>query len=246
MFAVLRLSAAVVLLLLLLVAAPIRAQESEITMVVTNTERHGARLRAAPSFAAAVVRVIPEGTSVQVHGNAIEADSNSWRKVRDSEGNTGYVVADFLVPRSDLYTSATSASAPQPEMQQTGTPLIPQGCYDAQLRFPRADEPRRAVTFAIQDMGGNPYVKNPFMERMLNESPRIVGGWVATSLIRNRVGLPAGTLADWIQEGYSLSFGLRPLEWSAMTSWSADTCEGAFVQHPSNYSLMQLVRTLVR
>jgi hypothetical protein len=94
-------------------------------------------------------------------------------------------------------------------------------------------------------LGYNPFRTNPFMAQMLNSSPKIVAGWVATSLLRASQGELAPTLAEWIREGNVLRFYLTTEQWNLMQSWPADTCEGAFVQNPANADIMRLVGSLV-
>jgi hypothetical protein len=121
--------------------------------------------------------------------------------------------------------------------------VVPIQCYDSGLRFPGATNPRSAVTQAMRQTGRNPHIRNPFIQMLLDNSPQIVAGWVATSLILEWSGYPPITLADWINMGQSLGFHLSAAEWSAMLAWPTTTCEGAFVQHPANLDIMRLVDT---
>jgi hypothetical protein len=127
-------------------------------------------------------------------------------------------------------------------------PYIPQGpvrCYDGDVRFPNARNPRMAVQHAILDAGGNPFTSSPFMRTYLDSSPKIVAGWIAVSLFREQQGYRPPTLAEWIKEGNTLNLSLSYADWETMISWPPDSCEGAFVQNPANADLMWLVSTLV-
>jgi hypothetical protein len=150
----------------------------------------------------------------------------------------GLRVLAFIVVSTVLLT-------PIPIAAQVDLPQGPVECYDAAVRFPGARTPREALYNALLELGYNPFKTNPFIPTRLNNSPKIVAGWVATSLLRARQGEPAPTLAQWIQEGNYLSFYLTPDDWREMQSWEPDTCDGAFVHNPANADVMRLVGSLV-
>lgn len=49
--------------------------------------------RGSPTFDGQVIRALPKGTALIVVGDAVETDTEIWIKVRDENGETGYVVA---------------------------------------------------------------------------------------------------------------------------------------------------------
>jgi SH3-like domain-containing protein len=65
---------------------------------IVNTEGQGANMRRAPSVSAQRVRLIVEGTVVELIGGEQQGDGYTWRNVRDVDGSAGYVIADYLQP----------------------------------------------------------------------------------------------------------------------------------------------------
>lgn len=65
---------------------------------IVETEGQGANMRRAPSVSAQRVKVIPEGTVVELVGGEQRGDGYTWRNVRDADGSAGYVIADYLDP----------------------------------------------------------------------------------------------------------------------------------------------------
>ena len=65
---------------------------------IVNTEGQGANVRRAPSVSAQRVKVIAEGTIVELLGAEQRGDGYSWRDVRDADGATGYVIVEYLQP----------------------------------------------------------------------------------------------------------------------------------------------------
>ena len=45
---------------------------------------------------AAQIKVVPEGAVLQASGEPVQAEGRTWRKVRDAEGASGWVAAEFL------------------------------------------------------------------------------------------------------------------------------------------------------
>lgn len=80
------------------------------TAVVAYADGDDVRLRDAPSYEAAVISMVPEGTTVGVLEGPIEADDGSlWYGV-DVSGETGYIVSDFLARASPLTQEAAPSS----------------------------------------------------------------------------------------------------------------------------------------
>jgi hypothetical protein len=65
---------------------------------VVNTEGQGANMRRAPSVSAQRVKLVTEGTIVELIGTEQRGDGYAWRNVRDVDGSAGYVISDFLQP----------------------------------------------------------------------------------------------------------------------------------------------------
>ena len=65
---------------------------------VVNTDGQGANMRRAPSVSAQRVKLVAEGTVVELVGGEQRGDGYAWRNVRDADGSAGYVIADYLQP----------------------------------------------------------------------------------------------------------------------------------------------------
>lgn len=65
---------------------------------VVDTEGQGANMRRSASVSAQRVKVIPEGTIVELVGGETRGDGYTWRNVRDVDGQSGFVIADYLQP----------------------------------------------------------------------------------------------------------------------------------------------------
>lgn len=65
---------------------------------VAGTDGGGLNLRAAPDGSAAVLRVLSEGTPLEVLGGPEQAAGTSWYHVRAPGGQEGWVAADFVAP----------------------------------------------------------------------------------------------------------------------------------------------------
>lgn len=63
-----------------------------------NTEGQGANMRRAPSVSAQRIKLVAEGTIVELVGGEQRGDGYTWRNVRDVDGSAGYVIADYLQP----------------------------------------------------------------------------------------------------------------------------------------------------
>ena len=68
---------------------------------VTNTGGQGANLRAAPSRAAELIAVLPDGAVVQAIGRESVVTEERWRHVRAPDGAVGWIVSDLLAPAVD-------------------------------------------------------------------------------------------------------------------------------------------------
>jgi hypothetical protein len=68
---------------------------SAVSLVVVGVGAQGVSVRTAPGTGARV-KVWPEGTAVAWLGEEQEAADRLWKKVRDPDGNIGWIAADFL------------------------------------------------------------------------------------------------------------------------------------------------------
>jgi hypothetical protein len=65
---------------------------------IVNTDGQGAIMRREASVSAQRVKVIPEGTIVELVGAERRGDGYTWRNIRDVDGMAGYVVDEYLQP----------------------------------------------------------------------------------------------------------------------------------------------------
>lgn len=67
-----------------------------LVVVVSGTGGLGARLRAEPGPAGAILRVLDEGTQLLVRGEETSVDGRRWIAVQAADGQSGWVAADLL------------------------------------------------------------------------------------------------------------------------------------------------------
>jgi SH3-like domain-containing protein len=65
---------------------------------VVNTDGQGANMRRAPSVSAQRIKLVTEGTIVELIDGEQRGDGYTWRNVRDVDGSAGFVIADYLQP----------------------------------------------------------------------------------------------------------------------------------------------------
>jgi hypothetical protein len=65
---------------------------------VVNTDGQGANMRRTASVSAPRVKLLPEGTIVELLGPEVRGDGYGWRNVRDADGAAGFVIVDYLDP----------------------------------------------------------------------------------------------------------------------------------------------------
>ena len=65
---------------------------------VVNTDGQGANMRRTASVSAQRVKLLPEGTIVELLGPEVRGDGYGWRNVRDADGAAGFVIVDYLHP----------------------------------------------------------------------------------------------------------------------------------------------------
>ena len=165
-------------------------------------------------------------------------------------------------PTSGAATLTTPEAAGTGAPSGPGAPLGAAGlarCGDGAARFPGADMPEDAVLAAYRANGVDVSDPDGATVRYIRESARqIVGTWIAASLLAERAGQPAPTLAEWVGTapdgrnltsvllaGRPLDAFLSPEQWDEIQSWPPNTCEGAFVQNPRNAPLMTMIEGVV-
>ena len=84
---------------------------------VANTDGQGANLRAEPSAASRRIKVVREGTELELIGSETRAEGRTWRNVRDEDGQTGWVLSEFLV--DERVTGPRPTPTPAPTIQVT-------------------------------------------------------------------------------------------------------------------------------
>jgi hypothetical protein len=85
-------------------------------LVVARTDGAGLSIRSTPGTSGERIKVWPEGTKMVPLGEERQADGLTWRRVRDPDGNEGWVAAEFLVDE------ATFATLPTPVPRPTAPP----------------------------------------------------------------------------------------------------------------------------
>jgi SH3-like domain-containing protein len=65
---------------------------------VVGTDGEGVNLRTAPSVSARLIKTLPEGLVVQAQGDPRQNEGRTWRNVREPEGASGWLAAEFVVP----------------------------------------------------------------------------------------------------------------------------------------------------
>jgi hypothetical protein len=76
--------------------APSKAAATPSTMLVGNTDGIGVALRRLPGTEDRM-KAWPDGTRLVVLGEERRTSGRVWKKVRDPEGNEGWVAAEYLV-----------------------------------------------------------------------------------------------------------------------------------------------------
>jgi uncharacterized protein YgiM (DUF1202 family) len=92
------------------------------TGVIAYANGDNVRLRVGPGYDEAEIARYPEGTAVEVlDGTFAAADGTSWYKV-SIDGETGYVVSDFLANSSAIYTDTTGRAVTNDSVNLRGGP----------------------------------------------------------------------------------------------------------------------------
>jgi SH3-like domain-containing protein len=107
---------------------------------VGNTGGEGVTLRAEPSPTGERIRVLPEGTVVEVIGPDQNVGGERWRNVRDLDGTAGWVVAGYLFAEGTAPPPVAATSTDDPVAQATARPAA-----TAATAAPRAPASRAQV-----------------------------------------------------------------------------------------------------
>jgi beta propeller repeat protein len=71
-----------------------------ISLRVVGTDGSGVNLRAAPSLTADQVKLLADGTLLTAIGQPQQAEDRTWYPVRDADGDSGWVAAEYVLPIS--------------------------------------------------------------------------------------------------------------------------------------------------
>lgn len=76
---------------------PAAPSETFANGVSVTTNESDVNLRAEASTSAEIIETLPEGTTLTITGDPVEADGYTWYPVQDpATGNSGFVAANFL------------------------------------------------------------------------------------------------------------------------------------------------------
>jgi hypothetical protein len=172
------------------------------------------------------------------------------------------IIAFVLITAQRGFASRSSpayASVPPPVQSAAGQ-LSPR-CTDAALRFPALNlsDPRGSVAAGYREHGVDVDLQRPGAARLTaDQSEQVLGGWMAISLLMERSGQPAPTLAGWLDAdtdkptlanailaGRRVDGMVTPDEWATMRGWPASTCEGAFLHDSRNATAVRLMERVV-
>ncbi len=87
---------------------------------VANTDGEGANLRREPSTTAERVRTLPDGTVLEIVGPDRPAEGRVWRNVRDADGETGWILSNFLVAEGTVPPPSTTSQSPPTTVEPAG------------------------------------------------------------------------------------------------------------------------------
>lgn len=85
--------------------------------VITGAGAEGVNMRGEPATTAARVKVLRDGNQVEIVGEDREAGGRNWRNVKDGDGATGWVAAEFVGTQAPLGIAAPKPNGQSPEVQ---------------------------------------------------------------------------------------------------------------------------------
>ncbi|MGE3271815.1 MAG: hypothetical protein AB7P40_23885, partial [Chloroflexota bacterium] len=171
------------------------------------------------------------------------------------------IIAFLLIAAERGFGSSANASpAVTPTPLRAATQMPPR-CTDASLRFPglNVNDPLVSVAAGYRANGVDINAPRPGGTRLTPEqAEQVLGGWMAISLLMDRSGQPAPTLAGWLDDqtdrptlanamlaGRRVEAMITADEWATMRGWPATTCEGAFLNNPQNARAIQMMERVV-
>ena len=162
-----------------------------------------------------------------------------------------------------LLSSPTATPLPTPSPVPTLTPTpLPARCADAELRFPETPDPETAVRAAYREylarqgvsLGAGDALFTRLAEAYVARHAEVVAGWIGVTLQRERRGLPAFSLVEYVASDlvvmtasgeFQYRATISPQGWAEIRAWPATTCEGAFVRNPANARWVELMEASV-
>jgi uncharacterized protein YgiM (DUF1202 family) len=185
---------------------------------VANTQGQGVNLRREPGPTSELVKIIPEGTLVEVVGEPQDIGGTRWVNVRDPLGDTGWVASGFLVaegtaPSTPIAAAPTSAptpaaAAPKPAPAATTAPVAKPGATRGQVGNTggqganiRSEPGTGGRVLKTLNEGSNLEVLGPEREvdgqvwRQVRDSTGVTG-WIVRGAV-----VPAGTLPTPVPPG---------------------------------------------
>jgi hypothetical protein len=91
---------------------------------ITNTEGQGANMRRAPSVSAPRVKLVNEGTIVELVGGEQQGDGYVWRNVRDVDGSSGFIIDEFLDPLEPPPGATAVLPPPSIQVEEMTAPAV--------------------------------------------------------------------------------------------------------------------------
>ena len=79
---------------------------------VANTEGQGANMRREPNATSQRVKVVREGTELELIGADQQVEGRTWRNVQDDGGDAGWILSEFLIEVRDTGPRPTPTPLP--------------------------------------------------------------------------------------------------------------------------------------
>ena len=79
---------------------------------IANTQGEGVNLRRDPGSTGELIKIIPEGTLVEVIGEPSDIGGTRWVNVRDPLGDSGWIASSFLVAEGTAPPTQVAAATP--------------------------------------------------------------------------------------------------------------------------------------
>ncbi|MGE3912157.1 MAG: hypothetical protein AB7K36_22545, partial [Chloroflexota bacterium] len=172
-------------------------------------------------------------------------------------------MAPAASPSPTALPSPVAGARPTTAASPTHTPApLAARCADAALRFPESTDTATAVRTAFREfMARQGVTADPastlfagLSDAYAEHHAEVVAGWMAVILQRERRGLPAFPLVDYVASDVIVAAGpgqyqqratMSPQGWTELRALNADTCEGAFLRNPANARWVELMQASV-